>query len=151
MKKKKAKIICGFPGVGKTTLFNKNKKLKILDSDSSQFSWIGTKRIIRNPDFPNNYIGHIKNNIDSADIILVSTHDVVREALVKENIKFTLVYPSVEMKDEYIQRFIDRGSDRAFVKLLKTNYKKWIEELVSQKACGHIVLKKGQYISDVLN
>lgn len=81
-------VISGFPGIGKSYMYNNMKDLKILDSDSSKFSWVkdeeGKNTKERNPDFPNNYIKHIKDNMDSSDIILVSSHKVVRDAL-KDN------------------------------------------------------------------
>ena len=68
----KAKVISAFPGCGKTTYYKTWWKHKdnvwkdktvgevILDSDSSEFSWIkdenGNNTKERNQDFPNNYI-----------------------------------------------------------------------------------------------
>ena len=59
------KIFSVFPACGKTYLYEHQDEygLKILDSDSSQFSWTLTRDgMIRNPDFPKNYIEHIKEN-----------------------------------------------------------------------------------------
>jgi len=95
---KNTKVISAFPGTGKTYCYNKLKELgiTILDSDSSEFSWIkdenGNNTTERNPDFPDNYIKHIKENIGKVSIIFVSSHDIVREAMTKENIDFILVY-----------------------------------------------------------
>lgn len=147
---KKALIVSGFPGVGKTTLFNQNRDLVLLDSDSTNFSWADVEKKIRHPDWPNNYIEHIKNNLDKADLIFVSSHDVVRRALVASGLRFSLVYPSLGMKDEYIRRYVDRGSSEGFVKLLRSNYENWIAELSSQTDCTHVVLSSGQYLADVL-
>jgi len=146
---KKAVVISGFPGVGKTTIFTKHTNLAILDSDSSNFSWQDSVNRIRNPEWPANYIAHIQENIDNTDAIFVSSHREVRKALVANNIKFVLVYPELDMKEEYIQRYKDRGSPETFVALLKTNYKTWIQELMEQQNCIHVVLKSGQYLSDV--
>ena len=63
------KVISAFPGTGKS-YFHQNSNLDILDSDSSKYSWISEG--VRNPDFPDNYMAHIKGKIGSADIILVS-------------------------------------------------------------------------------
>ena len=48
---------------------------KILDSDSSVFSWLYDPYTLkktdrRNPEFPNNYIEHIKNKMNTEDIML---------------------------------------------------------------------------------
>jgi hypothetical protein len=136
----KTKLYSGFPGVGKSYLFN-NSKLKVLDSDSSTFD---------KSSFPQNYIEHIKQNIGEADIILISSHDVVRNALVSEGLPFTLVYPDMSIKDEYIQRYRDRGSNSKFVELLENNWEMWIGELTKQIGCEKIILKSGQHLSDVI-
>jgi len=147
-KEGKAIIISGFPGIGKSHFFRmmENSGKKVLDSDSSSFSWI--EKGVRNPDFPNNYIKHIKENIGKVDIILVSSHNVVRDALVENNILFFLVYPSRDIKDEYIDRYIQRGSDGAFVKLLNDNWDNFISDCENQKGCKHIIINRGEYLSD---
>ena len=83
---KKTMVIAAFPGTGKSFCTkNEGEKFEgILDSDSSNYSWIkdsnGQNTTERNPDFPNNYITHIKENIGKVDIIFVSSHKEVREA-----------------------------------------------------------------------
>ena len=47
---------------------------------------------VRNPEFPKNYIEHIKENIGKVDYIFVSTHEEVRKALTDAGIEFILVY-----------------------------------------------------------
>lgn len=147
---KEAVIVSGFPGIGKTTLFNNEEDLVLLDSDSTNFSWADEKKTVRHENWPQNYIEHLTGKRGEADAVFVSSHDVVREALVKAGIPFVLVYPSLNMKDEYIQRYKDRGSNEKFVQLLEQNYEKWIEELMKQEGCTHIVLQPGEYLSDVM-
>jgi len=140
----KTRIYSGFPGIGKSHIYESHKfdsSQIILDSDSSKFD----KTL-----FPGNYIKHIKNNIDKVSIIMVSSHDVVREALVKENIDFILVYPDRSLKEIYKERYIKRGSPKAFIDLLEKKWDDWIDELENQEGCEKIVLKKGQYLSDVI-
>lgn len=134
-------IISAFPGCGKSHYFRNNENKTVLDSDSSTFD---------KSDFPRNYIEHIKSNIGKADVIMVSSHKEVREALVENDIFFTLVYPEPSIKEEYIQRYIDRGSPESFVNLLTNNWNNWISELEEQKSCDKITLKEGQYLSDVI-
>lgn len=118
---KNTKVISAFPASGKSYLFNEHKdsNLVVLDSDSSLFSWI--EKGIRHPDFPNNYINHIKGNIGKADIIFVSSHDVVRSALNKHQIDYTLIYPQESLKDEYLKRYKDRGNDEGFISMINSN------------------------------
>jgi hypothetical protein len=134
-------VISAFPGCGKSHYFRNNSDKIVLDSDSSTFD---------KSDFPRNYIQHIKENIGKVDIIMVSSHKEVRDELVKNGIEFTLVYPESNIKEDYIQRYIDRGSPESFIKLLNNNWENWISELEEQTGCDKIKLKKGQYLSDVI-
>jgi hypothetical protein len=134
-------VVSAFPGCGKSHLFRNKGEKKILDSDSSTFD---------KSQFPDNYITHIKSNLGNVDIILVSSHKVVRDALEKEGIDFTLVYPNREIKDEYIQRYVDRGNDDKFVELLKSNWNNWMDELENQTGCNKVELKEGEYLSDII-
>ncbi|MCH7928756.1 MAG: hypothetical protein IID03_12385, partial [Candidatus Dadabacteria bacterium] len=92
-------VISAFPATGKSYFKNRVGK-NVLDSDSSKFSWL--KKGVRHPDFPDNYIQHIKDNLGKVDIILVSSHKIVREALVKNGIQFVLMYPNRKLKYEYV-------------------------------------------------
>ena|SRR3989344_1764902 len=141
------KIISAFPGTGKS-YFHQHYDLDVLDSDSSKFSWI--EEGVRNPDFPNNYMGHIKAAMDKVDVILVSSHAVVRQALVKEGIEYTLVFPERSLRDEYVERFRRRGSAEKFVDLVVANWDTSISELEDQERCAKVRLKQGQYLSDFL-
>jgi len=141
-------VISAFPGTGKTH-FYRNTDLKVLDSDSSDFSWLS--KGVRNPDFPNNYIRYIKDNMGHAKIILVSSHPEVRRALVEERIDFRLVYPERELRDEYVERFRQRDSGQRFVQLLSENWNAWISEMETQRGCVHSVLKSGEYLGDLFS
>lgn len=143
-------VISGFPGVGKSWLFENPNGLVIVDSDSSNFSWENAAEKIRHPEWPNNYIQHILEQRDKMDIIFVSTHKEVRDAMVAAKIPFILVYPGPDMKEEYIQRYVDRGNAPGFVRLLEQNYEAWIAELQIQDNCTHVVLDPGQYLADVI-
>lgn len=153
---KQTKIIAAFPGTGKTFLYNNPPTTyTILDSDSSHYSWVtdenGVNTKERNPDFPANYIQHIKDNVGLVDIIFVSSHDVVRNALYAANLSFHLVYPDHSLKNDYVQRYIDRGSPEGFVRLVEANWDVWMNDLETQKGCTHIVLQPDEYISNILN
>jgi hypothetical protein len=150
MRPKSTLVVCGFPGVGKSTLVSRHQGLMVLDSDSSKFSWTKTEPKTRHPAWPGNYIAHIQDNIGVVDLILVSTHDEVRCALIAAGVPFTLVYPGPEMEEEYIQRYIDRGSDASFITLLRSKYQEWIAALARQQGCTHVALSSGQYLSDVI-
>lgn len=140
-KKETGKVIAGFPGVGKSTLFKelKDSDKKVLDSDSSTFD---------KKDFPDNYIKHIKEKTEDGYTILGSSHDTVRNALIKEGIPFTLVYPDKSLKDEYLERYKERGSPEKFISLLDENWDKWIGQCddLDNDLVKKVVLKSGEFL-----
>lgn len=153
------RVICGFPGVGKTYCFNNNKSdLLIIDSDSSLFSWEydkdGNKTDVRNKDFPQNYINHIKNNIGKVDIIFVSTHNEVIKALNDNKIKHTIVYPNLmtTYKYHWINKYIERGSDKAFINLMVDKFYTFILDI--EKDVGEYTIlhpiEDNEWISDIV-
>lgn len=156
-----AKIYSVFPACGKTWLYEHQEDydLKILDSDSSQFSWIECrdtfgKKItkIRNPDFPANYIKHIKENLGNYDCIFVSSHASVREALDAEGIDFTIVYPDMSCKAEWVGRCFIRdknGESGCGPDIMCDNWEQWILECF-ETGIDHeeIVLHAGEHLSD---
>ena len=110
---KKTIVLSVFPACGKTYMVENCKDLKILDSDSSNFSWyypngeLSTR--VRNPEFPNNYIQHIKENMNSTSYLFVSSNKVVREALKENKIPYVLVYPERDRLNEWVGRCYIRG------------------------------------------
>lgn len=154
------KIYSVFPACGKTWLYEHQEdyNLKILDSDSSYFNWIitydsnGRKIKERNPDFPANYIKHIKENLDNADVIFVSSHASVREGLDKEGIDFTIVYPEMSCKAEWVGRCFIRdknGESGCGAEAMYNNWEQWIAEC-TETGIDHeeIVLDSKEHLSD---
>ncbi len=146
----RSKIIVGFPGVGKTEC----KRLlgeRAIDADSSMYSWTwegGGK--VRNPAFPKNYIDHIKGKIGKREYIFVSTHKEVLDALLDACLFFYLVYPDPTDKDDYLQRYRERGDDQSFIDSVGSNWRDWIREL---DKVGHGCLKvkmQRRYLIDVI-
>ena len=134
-------LLCaGFPAVGKSYLYN-HSNLKVLDSDSSKFD---------KAFFPKNYIDHIKANLGKVDSILISSHEVVRDALVKEGLHFTLVYPNIDLKQEFIERYKQRGSNESFIKQVSDKQTEQITQLQNQNGCKKIELSTVQYLKDVI-
>jgi hypothetical protein len=149
------KIYSIFPACGKTWLYEHQEDygLKILDSDSSQFSWVyvnGLKE--RNPDFPHNYISHIKENIGKYDCIFVSSHESVRKALDAVGIHFTIVYPESSCKAEWVGRCFIReknGESGCSAEAMYANWEAWVLDCFrSGFKHREIMLRPGEYLSD---
>lgn len=136
------KIISCFPGTGKT-YYQQNSPLRVLDSDSSTFD---------KEHFPQNYLEHIKENIGKVDVILVSTHEEIRHAMRVAGIVYTLVYPHANCKDEYLQRYIDRGSPDSFVQLMEENWYQFLESCWEDYGYAYMIeLNEGQFLTDAFH
>lgn len=152
---KETKVISAFPACGKSYYYEKynSKEFTVLDSDSSHFSWVkddnGDNTDVRNPLFPANYINHIKSNLGSADIIFVSSHDVVLDALEGNNIDYSIVTPTTDLKEEWLKRFVERGNNEGFISFLSENFENFVKSLQERNA-KIVTLKSGQFIEDVL-
>lgn len=165
-----ATIISAFPACGKSTYYKKWSRYsdenvwvkhnngkpvlnnlgepcgeKILDSDSSLFSWVydenGNKTDVRNPEFPQNYINHIKEHLPTEEIIFVSSHKVVRDALKAENIPYVLIYPDRTMKKEWLRRFKERGNDEAFIQFQDEHWDEFINDMENETFPKKVVLR----------
>lgn len=127
-------VISAFPACGKSYCFRNHQNIyTMLDSDSSEFSWVkdenGNNTKVRNPDFPMNYIKHIKENIGKVDVIFVSSHEAVRKALYDNGIKVIIVYPNKDLKEEWIRRFKERGNDEGFINFISANWTNFIDDI----------------------
>ena len=136
-----AKIICGFPGIGKSFLANSNKR--ILDMDAPQYYFEGI--------FPYGYINRVKQNLDKADLILISAHRIVLEVLNRKKIDYTLVYPKRELKEEYMFRYKFRKSPKSFMIYMNRMWNRFIDDFEQQVDKKQIVLESGQYLKHVLD
>lgn len=152
---KETKIISAFPACGKSYYYEKynSKDFVVLDSDSSHFSWVkdenGDNTDVRNPLFPNNYINHIKSNLGKADIIFVSSHEVVLDALEDNSIEYSIVTPTIDLKEEWLKRFVERGNNEGFISFLSKNFENFVKSLQERNA-NIVALKSEQFIEDVM-
>ena len=80
---------------------------------------------------------------------IFSSHKEVWDALVKESIEIVLVYPKKELKQEYIQRYKQRGSPDSFINLISENWENWIDELENQEFCEHKQLESNQFMYSI--
>lgn len=155
-KERRTVVLAGFPGVGKSTFFQNNKGRRISDSDSSMFSWMANEKgeRVRDPEFPGNYMEHIQELVDGGyEIIFVSTHKDVLQALkTLQGINLYIVYPSRELRGEYLFRYLHRGSPESFIKLMDDNWDSFIDDIESNEDIPKIKLvEEYQTISDAIS
>ena len=155
----KTTIICGFPGIGKTTCRYKYNNPNVLDMESSAYSWIfetfdSNRCPKRNPEFPNNYVDSLELFAKKSgyEYIFVSCHEEVREEMRNRGIKYIIVAPknTPEIKNEYCKRYLKRGSD---IDLINKVYQDWdyMIESIEKDSSPTIWLDYGEYLADVIS
>lgn len=103
-------IISAYTCCGKTYASEHIKDYDILDVDICKFKTIKRlpikQQIISadNPDFPNNFIQYIKENIGKVDVVFVDSDIRIRQWLNEAKIKFVTVYPWNSCLPEWIGR-----------------------------------------------
>ena len=88
---------------------------------------------------------------DKYDYILISD-EICNDFLLKNNYEYWWVYPSIELKEEYLKRCKDRGNSKEFIDYYDSLWEEWYNFCNNDtNASKRIELKKGQYLEDVLN
>ena len=146
------KVIAGFPAIGKTYAA-RNSNFMCVDCDSSQWNWLiqpdGSR--IPNPEFPKNYIDHIKLQMkhDFLDFVFVSSHENVCQCLQENCIDFTIVVPALNCKKEYYKRMQERESPVSFIERVMENWNICLINRQLESNC--YVLNQGQTLNDILH
>lgn len=165
-------IICGFSGIGKSSakkhydmeiklrnsvnsyIGEKHKEHKrIIDCESSGWShiWKDDAEQGRNPEFPKNYIDDIIKLMESdvGDVFLLSCHESVRMELKRRGFKYIIVLPTLNQRNDYLKRWLKRGSDIDFITKMNERWDKMIDSCANDDA-PKIYLDEGEYLSDIL-
>ena len=141
-------IICGFSGVGKSTAEQKAKN--IIDFESSGYSHDWEKGVINN-NFPKNYIDAVIDHMTNHHncIYLLSCHEVVRKELKDRDFEYIIVMPTYWQRNEYMKRWLKRGSSDTF---MRSMYDRWNEMIESceKDSSPKIYLGENEYIFDIL-
>lgn len=134
-------IISGFSNTGKSFI-TENEKINCIDLDTCYFNKIdGWVEI---------YIECALALREKYDYVLITTHGDVLHKLNKRGIKYYLVYPKKELKDEYRERAIKRGSSEDFIEGFFSRWDTHIDDCIKNKNENKIVLNTNEYLSDII-
>lgn len=145
-------IICGYGGVGKSSLVKLLKKSGdiLIDLDSGAYS--------KSPIFPKNYLdalSQVMENSPKKPWILCSTHLPWLEMLQKHSYHYVLVCPSksITATEWEEERYINRDNPEGYIEAMRKNYNQYLDDMhqhaEGNSQCTLITLDKGQYLVDV--
>ena len=106
---------------------------------------------VRNPNFIKDYINHIKENIGKVDIIFVSSHLEVRQALQDNNIEYITVYPYKNCLCEWVGRMYLRGNEDEFIDKQIEMWDKNMDNIENEPHGIELVrMKSFEHMNDVI-
>lgn len=136
----KTKLIAAFCGTGKTHICN-NKKISAIEIEYWKYK----------DNLQDQYVSDIKKQFGKINYILISTDPEGLRLLNSHGFNITLIYPDISLRNEYLDRYINRDSPPDFIGTFMKYWIPWINELKEQNYCEkHIILNSYQYLSDVL-
>ena len=95
-------IVIGYQGIGKSTLAGRNNRF--IDLESGNF-WIDGKRA---DDWYKPYCNIAEHLSQQGYIVFTSSHEVVRKQLENSSEIIVVCYPSIDLKDEWIDKLEER-------------------------------------------
>lgn len=139
-------FIAGFPGVGKTR-FAATTMLNVYDVDSSEYSKLPNGQ--NNPRFIQDYFNHLTDiGRDDDALILTSTHKDVLLELKNREMDYYVVIPEEGLLDEYISRYMERGSSQQLIHLISTNWHDWLRDIKANHR--YFELRRYQNLTDFM-
>lgn len=143
-------IICGFSGIGKSTAAERQDN--VLDFESSEFSHKLNGSL--NGDFPDNYVDELMKvmadeTYKKYDYYLMSCHRNVRDELKRRGLDYIIVLPTKSQRNEYLKRWLKRGSPMSFIKSMNRRWEYLIQSCEDDDAVK-IYLNSDEYLSDIL-
>lgn len=134
------RLYAAFCGTGKTFICEKTN-VKAVEIEYWKYKDKGLQK---------EYIEDVKKYYNSVDYIFIATDPEGLKLLHNEGFDITLVYPKNELRNEYLDRYVERDSPHDFIGVFMKYWHPWINELKEQSYCNHIVLESGQYLQDVI-
>ena len=138
-------IVIGYQGIGKSSLAGRDHKY--IDLESGNF-WVDGKRA---DDWYKPYCQIAEHLSQQGYIVFTSSHEVVRNRLADSNEVVVVVYPSLKLKNLWIDklenRYRETGLEKDYKALMnaKDRYDENIQELMDSHFNFKLELSKPDY------
>lgn len=134
-------IICGYAGVGKSTLAKEVAGIMDLESTPFEKDWERYAKCA---------IHYHKNGY----IVLVSCHKEIRERILSmldgDNTNVCTIVPNVADKELYRERYTRRGNTPEFIKVQMDNWERWLDKGNAIEGERWIEMQEGEVLKDTL-
>ena len=143
-------IISGYQGIGKSSLAGKNN---CIDLESGNF-WVDGKRA---DDWYKPYCQIANHLSEQGYTVFVSSHEVVRRELEKSKEPVYVIFPAIDLKDEWIKKLEDRYNntklDKDYRALMnaKDRYKENITELMQGNLKFYEITRINYHLDDIID
>lgn len=143
-------IVIGYQGIGKSTLASRD--ICYIDLESGNF-WVDGKRA---EDWYKPYCKIAEHLSQQGYVVFTSSHAVVREQLKNSTETVVVVYPAVELKDEWIarleKRYKESGLEKDYKALMnaKDRYVENIQELENCDIENKLAIHSMEYDLDYM-
>lgn len=146
--------IWGFPGVGKSSAY----LFRAVDVDCAEFEFrdipnsslhqAGEREgVSADPNYPENYFSYLQE-LD-ADAVLINCHISLLERIDKE--KLLVVYPAEHLKEEYLQRYSDRGDNETFLRHMEESFDDMVSYIRQSPFRKYEIADSGIYLNNLIN
>jgi hypothetical protein len=155
-------IIAAYAGTGKTTLAKEcperfrdfvcmpyKYELNELPGDETEAEKANPDNVLR-MEWPFNYVDAIKAEMREGKHLLIPTDYYVMMMLRVKNMPYVVCYPERSAKDEYLRRYLQRGNTVEFTDIFIGRWDKFLDGFESDRYGRHIILKPGEFLSDVI-
>lgn len=99
-------------------------------------------------DWPFNYIDEIILNLSKYRYVVIPSDSMVCSLLREEGVPYYLCYPARNLKEEYRERFLQRGNTKDFLDVFIGRWDLFMDHLESDPCERKIILGSGTYLSD---
>ena len=158
-------IIAGFASVGKSTFCEKYKD-KAVDFICMPYKYKNFEELAKNLQegesikahdnlelvlgWQNDYFEAIKEyeKKHSDTYIFIPTESIVLKWLYEEGIPYIMIYPEDDLREEYKNRYVNRGDSERFIEIFVDGWDSWMKLLRQCPGDNRIILKSGEFVAD---
>lgn len=152
-------------GTGKTYLADKDNRFVDLDREKYECKYLHLKKnlsnveieqlkdkvLVKNPEFPENFVKRIFQLLKNGKTLLVVPEPLIMDILKRYNLKYVLIYPSKDCKNEYKERLLKRGNSEEFIGWYDMFFDKYYNQnMADTDAVLKIEMAPGEYLEDVI-